>query len=391
MQTYDIIVLGAGAMGSAAAYYAARRGQRVLLLEQFEIDHRYGSSWGYTRIIRYSYADSEYVQLARDTYPLWRELEAEAGETFWVVTGGIDFGSPQDPRLDATIDVVQEAGLDSELLSAADANRRFPQFRFSDEMVVLYQPDSGLITPSRCVRAHVRLAEKRGATILDHTPVTGLKLHEGGEGVTVYTESEAFSASRLILTGGAWGRKLLAEQTGLELPLQPLRCQEAQFSTDDPQYLASKMPVFIYHRAKGDFAAQDPQDDASIYGLPNHDGSGVKAAFHAGTPVNHPSEINYTPDPAMVDKIRAEIGPTLPLVQDAPLSLTRICLYTMTPDEHFIIDHHPAYPQVTIGAGFSGHGFKFSTGIGKILTDLALDGSTPHDISLFKVGRFDKQ
>lgn len=389
MQTYDLIVLGAGAMGSAAAYYAARRGQRVLLLEQFEIDHRYGSSWGYTRIIRYSYDDPEYVQLARETYPLWRELEAEAEETFWVVTGGIDFGSPQDARLQATIKTVRDAGLEHEILSASDANRRFPQFNFNDDMIVLYQPDSGLITPSRCVQAHVRLAQKRGATVLDHTPVTGLEIHEGGEGVTVRTESDTFTAARLILTGGAWGRKLLADQTQLDLPLQPLRCQEAQFSTDDPQYHSPNMPVFIYHRAVGDFAARDPYAAAtSMYGLPNHDGSGVKAAFHAGTPFDHPSEISYTPDMAVVDKIRAEIGETLPLVRHAPLSLTRICLYTMTPDEHFIIDRHPTYPQVTIGAGFSGHGFKFSTGIGKILTDLALDGTTPHDISLFRVGRF---
>lgn len=386
--TYDVIVLGAGAMGSAAAYYAARRGLRVLLLEQFEIDHQWGSSWGQGRIIRYSYADPEYIQLARETYPLWRELEAEAGEELWIVTGGIDFGHLEDERLTSTIRAVQGAGLSHELLTPDEANRRFPHFRFSDAMTVLYQPDSGLIMPSRCVRAHVHLAQRHGATVQDRTPVTSLDIH--GDSVTVHTADGAYSAARLIVTAGSWAARLLSEQTGLSLPLQPLRCQEALFTADDPLYHAPNMPVFIYHRqlrAQGLFAAYDPEDDASMYGLPSHDGSGVKAAFHAGRPFAHPSEIDYEPDAEAVVRIRAEIGGVLPLVRTARLALTRICLYTMTPDEHFIIDHHPAHPQIVIGAGFSGHGFKFSTGIGKILSELALDGSTPHDTRLFRLAR----
>lgn len=389
MQTYDLIILGAGAMGSAAAYYAAKANQRVLLLEQFEIDHRWGSSWGQGRIIRYSYADPEYIQLARETYPLWRELEAESGETLWVVTGGIDFGAPDDPRLISTINAVRGAGLTHEIFTADDAQKRFPQFHFRTGMNVLYQPESGLIMPSRCVQTHVRMAQKYGAVVKDQTAVSRLEIHP--DSVTVHTADESYSAGRLIMTAGSWAGRLLAEQTGLTLPLQPLRCQEALFTPPDTSYDTAHMPVFIYHRKlrkKGVFAAHDPNDDASMYGLPSHDGSGVKAAFHAGTPFNHPLEINYDPSAEAVVKIRMEISDVLPFVKNARLALTRICLYTMTPDEHFIIDRHPAHPHVVIGAGFSGHGFKFSTGIGKILVDLAVHSTTPHDIQLFQLGRF---
>jgi monomeric sarcosine oxidase len=379
--TYDAAIIGAGAMGSAAAYYLAKSGQRVLLLEQFEIDHQRGSSWGYSRIIRYSYGHETYIKLARGTYPLWFDLERESGERLYVRTGGLDFGRPGDETLRDTIQAVRSADLAHEILSPREAEKRFPQFRFDDDMVVLYQPESGLLAPSKCVRAHIHLAQKHGADVHDHTVVTSIDIHS--DSVTVNTTQGDYSAGKLIITAGAWAGGLLAS-IGLTLPLQPLRCQEAHFyPTENPAlHEAGQMPVFIYHgRAYGDFA---------LYGLPSHEGSGVKTAFHGGIPFNHPSEIDYTPDPAHLEHIRMFTRRHIPAIGDGKAGLTRICLYTMTPDEHFIIDTHPEHSHVAIGSPCSGHGFKFSTGIGKILADLVTHGSTDQDISLFSVRRFGK-
>jgi monomeric sarcosine oxidase len=380
MATYDAIVLGAGAMGSAAAYHLAKSGQRVLLLEQFRLGHTRGSSHGSTRIIRYSYDDPRYVQLAKATYPLWFKLEEEAGETLYIKTGGIDFGQPDEPTLDATIETVRGAQIPHEILDADEGEKRFPQFRFDAGMTVLYQPDSGLLAAERCIQAHQRLAEQHGATIHDSTPVTGLTLH--GDSVEITTPDETHSAGRLVVTAGSWAGRLLAS-TGLKLPLQPLRCQPAYFMpvTDDPAlYLPDRMPVSIFHR-EGDI-------NQVVYTLPNYENGGVKAAFHGGQPVDHPDDVDYTPYDGTVEAIRALTRRCIPAIGDGPLVETNICLYTMTPDTHFVIDRHPQHSQIVIGAGFSGHGFKFSAVIGSILCDLALEGTTQHDISLFGLGRF---
>lgn len=379
MSTFDVIVLGAGAMGSAAAYYLARAGQRVLLLEQFEIDHQHGSSWGYTRIIRYTYDHPAYIELARATYPLWRAVEDESGEQLVIRTGGIDFGRTDDPTLQATIENARRFALPHELLNAQEAMQRFPQFRFSEDMQVLYQPDSGIVTPSRSVRTHAMLARRHGADTHENEPVERIEIET--DSVRITTAQARYSAARLIITAGAWTGRLLTS-LGMDLPLQPLACQEAQFHPPAEQadlYSPERMPVYIYHH---EFA-----HGGGMYGLPNYGGYGVKSAFHGGKEYAHPSEIDYTPSSDEVERIRATISAVLPFLRRAPLALTRICLYTMTPDHHFIIDRHPQHTHVVIGAGFSGHGFKFSTGIGQILSDLAIQGSTTYSIDLFSLQR----
>lgn len=377
--TYDVIIVGAGAMGSAAAYHLAKAGQRVLLLEQFEIDHQYGSSYGYSRIIRYSYDYPIYVELAKNTYPLWAQLEAEAGETLHVNTGGLDFGPAGDPRLMATVSAIRATGVPHEMLTPREAEYRFPQYRFEDDFTIMYQPDSGILKPSKCVLAHIRLAKHYGATIRDQTPVTGFTIH--ADSADVHTAGETFSAGRLIITAGGWAGKLLSG-IGLDLPLSVMRCQEVYFEpTQNPaDYDAARMPVFIFHTPKyGEFIP---------YGLPSIDGSGVKAGFHGGPRYQHPSEINYAPDTEMAEQVRRYTKRHIPGISGGKLLQARVCLYTMTPDEHFIIDKHPAYSHVAIGSPCSGHGFKFSTMIGKILGDLVTQGSTDQDISLFNIERF---
>ncbi|MFN8531072.1 MAG: N-methyl-L-tryptophan oxidase [Anaerolineae bacterium] len=383
MATYDIIIIGAGAMGSAAAYHAAKAGLRVLLIEQFEIDHQYGSSYGLSRIIRYAYTDPVYVKLAKAVYPMWAALEAEAGESLHLNTGGIDFGKPDEKSFVETLNSMRVMDIPHEIMSAAEAMKRYPQFHFDEDMIVAFQADYGALRASRAVRAHVRLAQQHGAELRDHTRVTAIR--PLGDGVEVATASESgaatHSAARLILTAGAWAKGLLAS-LDLTVPLQPVHTQEIYFdpAAHPEWYDAGNMPVFIQHIGW--------HTGEALYGIPSVDGSGVKVAVHGGPPVSTEAGIDYTPDYELVKKVQSGAAGFLPDIGAGKLKNTRVCLYTMTPDEDFIIDPHPAYPQIVIGSPCSGHGFKFSTLIGKILVDLAVKGRSEHDLSRFRVTRF---
>lgn len=375
---FDAIVIGAGAMGSAAAYYLSERGQRVLLLEQFELDHRLGSSYGFSRIIRYAYDRPEYVELAKDSFPLWFALQAKLGEKLVFRTGGLDFGPADEASLEATIAAMRASGLRYELLTPTEAHSRFPQFRLAENFKALYQPDSGYVKASKAVLGHIKLAEANGAVVKDRTAVAAITLQS--DSVAVSIADETYSAGNLVVTAGAWAKRLL-EQTGLDLPLAPLRCQlNFMAPTELSPYQAENCPVWIAH-----VSSLFPE---AIYGIPSHDGSGFKIAFHGGPAFSHPSEINREPNANDVAALRPFMREHIPGLADAPVHESRICLYTQTPDEHFVVDKHPEYAHVAIGAGFSGHGFKFSTAIGKMLTDITLDGATPHNDSLFKIARF---
>ncbi|MGF1481399.1 MAG: N-methyl-L-tryptophan oxidase [Cyanophyceae cyanobacterium] len=375
---FDVIVVGAGGMGSAAAYYLSRARQRVLLLEQFELNHQKGSSYGYSRVIRYSYDNPIYVDLMRAAYPLWFALEEEAGETLYVQTGGLDFGLPSQPTFGKLRDSMDRAKLSYEHWSAAEAGDRFPQFRFDADMEALYQPDTGLLAASQCVLAHTQCAIKRGATLVDRSPVTQIKV--GSDWVTVQTPSETYAAGAIVITAGSWAKQLLAQQ-GLTLSLEVMPCQLGFFEPVFPaEYEPGRFPVFFAHR-NGDYGEMP-------YGIPSHDGSGLKVTtFYGWDTVSSPAQVDYTPDDDWVERMRGFIAQYLPQA-NGPLISTRRCLYTMTPDKDFIIDRHPEYSHIVVGAGFSGHGFKFSTLVGSILADLTLKGETEHNIRLFGLERF---
>lgn len=370
MANFDLIIIGAGAMGSAAAYHAAKTGQRVLLLEQFEIDHQKGSSYGLSRIIRYAYDHPAYIRMAKRVYPMWAALEEESGENLYLKTGGIDFAVLDDaPSLRDTIASLSAENIPYELLSPHEAEKRFPEFRFDDDMTVLYQADTGMLPASKCVRTHIQLAQKHGATVCDNTPVTRINIH--ADSVDVYTSGEMYSAAKLIITAGAWTNHLL----DFQMPLQVLKCHEIYFQPGHP---VDKMPVFISHSPSfvGD----------TFYGIPPVNGSGVKASIHGGPVIDHP--VDYTPDTSTVEKVRAFMRQHIPSLSYAPMISMRVCLYTMTPDTHFIIDYHPAHKHVVVASPCSGHGFKFSTLIGSMLVNMALHGQTDEDISLFSAQRF---
>ncbi|MEM7795267.1 MAG: N-methyl-L-tryptophan oxidase [Cyanobacteria bacterium P01_C01_bin.118] len=378
-QHFDAIVIGAGGVGSAAAYYLAKAGQRVLLLEQFELDHRNGSSYGYSRVIRYTYDNPIYIDLMRDAYPLWFALQEEAGEQLYVKTGGLDFGFPNTPTFQKLRTSMDKAQLDYEYLSRAEIQLRYPQFVLKDGMAGLFQSESGLLRTSRCVLAHLRLAQEHGAQIMAETPV--LKVIPGTNGVEVQTPKEVFSCDRIVLTVGSWAKALLADQD-IELPLKVMPCQLGFYQPDNPENFApGTFPVFFAHM-NGIYGEMP-------YGIPHEDASlGVKiTTFYGWNTVDSPSEVDYTPSQEWTEHIRDFAREYIPGAA-GPLISTRRCLYTLTPDKDFIVDQHPEYANVIIGAGFSGHGFKFTTLLGKMLADLAVSGSTPHNTSLFKLARF---
>jgi monomeric sarcosine oxidase len=368
--TYDVIVIGAGAMGSAAAYYLARSGQKVLLLEQYGLGHEMGSSHGNSRIIRYSYDYPIYIEMAKAVYPLWHALEAEANEQLLVVTGGLDFGRPDHPRFANTIQSLRQTGVNFEELPPAEFNRRFPQFHIDEDMLGIYQPDAGIVRATPCVLAHVRLAQKYGAALMEQTRVQ--RITPTADSVTLLTNAGIFSAGRLVVTAGSWAGKVLAD---LKVPLQPTR--EQLFFFDDsaaPDFQVGKVPIYI---AWGDDV---------FYGM--GDPLGFKCTQHGIHEPTDPDTMKRETDPEMEAKVRRFMGQHIPRMADARLVNSKICLYTMTPDEHFVIDRHPAYPHIAIGAGFSGHGFKFSTLIGKLLADLSLENPIELDRSMFRIDRF---
>lgn len=371
--TYDVIVLGMGIAGSAAAYHLARAGQRVLALEQFELDHRLGSSYGVSRIIRYAYDHPAYIELMKAAFPMWRALEQESGVQLMRQTGGLDFGPADTPSLIATRDSLRQAGIACEWLTPAETMWRFPQFRLGDDMMGLYQADAGYLMASKCVTTQVRMAEQHGATIRAQSPVMDIEIH--ADSVNVRTPDHHFSAARLVITAGSWAGPLLGKLR-LNVPLQPTRERLIFFEpADRAAFMPDRFPVFIAHH------------DPWFYGIPSVAGSGLKAAIHAQIHATDPDHTDREVEPEYIEQVRDFLQQRIPQGV-GPVKETRVCLYTMTPDHDFILDQHPAHPHVVIGAGFSGHGFKFGILTGQILADLAISGETPHDIGLFSVRRF---
>jgi sarcosine oxidase len=378
--SFDLIVIGAGAIGSAAAYHAARRGQRVLLLEQFELDHQRGSSHGASRIIRYAYDHPHYIRMSKAVYPMWEALEQESGDSLFIKrVGGIDIGKPDGADIANRVTALTAEGIAFEMLSPAETQHRFPQFRLDEDQVALYQADTGALRASRCVLAHVHLAQKHGAMLIDNSPVESIRAI--GAGVEVVAGGETFSAARLILAPGSWINDLLG-QVGLSLPLEVVQCQEQYFDAQPAaDYEVGRMPAYIAY-------VQDNLDFRMMsYGIPSIDGMGVKVAWHSGPKLAHADDNPMQPDMETIERAQRFSARHLPAAA-VPIKYARPCLYTVTPDEHFVIDTHPQYPQIVISSSCSGHAFKFSTLIGDILADLAIEGETRHDIAMFRLDRF---
>jgi sarcosine oxidase len=373
--TYDVIVLGLGGMGSATLFHLARRGLRVLGLERFDLVHEYGSSHGLTRIIRLAYWEHpSYVALLRRSYELWRELERLAGEHLLYITGSVDAGPPGSRIFEGALESSRLHGLPHEVMDGAELHRRFPGYALPEEMRCLYQPDGGFLLPERCNVAHVARALAEGAEAHCRERVLAWGVERGE--VWVSTAKGRHQAGKLVICAGPWTSKLVPQLERLAIPerqvlawLQPLRPEQFQLGA---------FPVFNLEVEEGRY-----------YGFPSFLIPGFKfGKYHHREETADPDSVNREPEPEDEELLRAFAQRYFPNGA-GPTMMLKACLFTNSPDRHFILDLHPEHPEVAVAAGFSGHGYKFCSVVGEIMADLAERGETGHDIGLFGLKRFD--
>ncbi|MGH8951678.1 MAG: N-methyl-L-tryptophan oxidase [Acidimicrobiia bacterium] len=372
---YDVIVIGVGGMGSAAVHHLARRGAQVLGLERFDIPHDLGSSHGVNRIFRLAYYEHpSYVPLMLRARELWHELEATAGERLVHVTGSVDAGPAEGDVFSGSLESCRIHGLEHEVLDASALNARFPGYRLPEDTMSLFQPEGGFLLSERCIVAHVEAALEAGARIQAREEVRNWASTPGG-GVRVETNRATYEASTLVVTTGAWTARMLPDLARLAVPERQVL---GWFHPTSPElFTPARFPVFNL-----------AIDEGRYYGFPVFGVPGFKIGrYHHLEEVTTADEVNRIVDGRDEEVLRAALTGCFPEA-DGPTMALKTCLFTNSPDEHFIIDSVPANPQVIVAAGFSGHGFKFASVVGEIMADLALAGQTSHDISRFSLSRF---
>lgn len=372
--SYDVIIVGLGGMGSAAAYHLARRGVRVLGLEKFTPAHDRGSSHGGSRIIRQSYfEDPAYVPLLLRAYELWEELHQATGREVYRLTGGVFVGPPDCLTVAGSERAARQWSLPHEMLDAGELRRRFPTFTPSAGDAALYEAKAGFARPEMTVQAHLDLAARSGATLRFGEEVR--QWADGPHGVTVTTAAGTHTAGQLVICPGAWAPELLTE---LGIPITIERQVLYWLEPAGGTAPFEDHPIYINENARGQ----------QIYGFPAIDGpsGGVKVAFFRKGQVCTPDTIDRTVHPQEIDEMRERATELLPALT-GPAVHTATCMYSNTPDEHFVITRPDAFANVTVACGFSGHGFKFVPVVGEVLADLAITGTTAHPIGLFDPAR----
>lgn len=376
-----VIVVGLGAMGSAAALHLARRGCRVLGFDRFTPPHSLGSSHGRTRIIREAYFEHpSYVPLLQRAYQLWRELEAQAGETLLLQTGGIMIGAPESEIVSGALASAREHGLPHESLDAREIHRRFPALSPEPDMIGVFEPRAGVLFPERCIARHLEAARTHGADLHPDEPVLGWEPSPDG-GVTVTTTRAVHHAQQIVVTAGAWAASLCP---GLALPFRierqvlhwfepvPRSTHSNATAESRPDWSPARCPVHLWQCDGNEF----------FYGFPDT-GEGVKVARHHGGAETTADTVDRTVSSAEVEGMRSLLRRFLPGA-NGPLRESAVCVYTNTPDGHFWIDRHPQHPQVLVASPCSGHGFKFASVMGEVLADLVTTGNSRFDLRLFR-------
>jgi sarcosine oxidase len=381
MQRYHAIVVGLGAMGSAAVSHLARRGKRVVGLEQFTPAHALGSSHGRSRVTRQAYFENPaYVPLLERATELWRQLQRDSAMRLLQITGGLMLGPPDGVVVKGTLASARRHGLRHDVLEAAEVRRLFPAFTPDEGTTGVLDHAAGVLFPEDCILAHIGSATRAGAELRWQEPV--LRWRSTDDHVEVTTARGTYVAEALLLCAGPWmtmtttTTELLAD---LDLPLQVERNVLYWFrpTADLALFAPDRFPVFIVEHSPGKV----------FYGFPNLDDDGVKVARHHTGELCTPTTMRREVGQDEVHEMRGLLEGVLPTVGGDLLSATT-CMYTNTPDGHFIIDRHPRHPNVVLASPCSGHGFKFASVIGEILADLACDGRTQHPIEMFRLGRF---
>jgi sarcosine oxidase len=369
---YDTIVLGLGSLGSAALYRIARRGGEVLGLEQYPIGHDKGSSQDHSRIIRLSYHTPGYVELARQAYKAWAEVEAEAGEQLIFKTGGLDLwpAEPAFPMSDYT-ESMAACGVGFERLSAGEIMHRWPQFRLNDDVTGIFQAEGGIATPNLSNAAHRRLATAYGAITRDNAPVESVRAVDNE--LELLAGGERYRCRHLVVAAGAWSNQVLTH-FGRRIHLTITQEQVTYYRpVNVEEFMPERFPVWIW------------MDEPSFYGFPIFGESGPKAAQDVGGERVTAETRTFEPNPAALARLERFLGQVLPGMR-GPHLYTKTCLYDLPPDRNFVLGILPDHPNVSLAIG-AGHSFKFAALIGKILSDLAFDGHTTYNIVPFSIER----
>jgi monomeric sarcosine oxidase len=371
---YDVAVIGAGTMGMAAAAYLSERDAITLVIDAFDPPHNKGSHHGDTRMIRHAYGEGRaYVSLVKRAQTLWEELDREAPYPIFQKTGVLGLGPRDSAFLGETIASAEKYELPLQLLSKQDVEARWPGISILDDYIGCYETESGLLYSENAIRAYRERAAANGAELVMNTPVESLEFHE--DGVTIVTSEATFYAKNVIVTVGAWAKQLLPD---ISLPLQPTRKVVGWFDADETLYSDATLPSFFVE-----------DGDRMFYGFPSLDGAGLKVGRTDGgqaiDPNLHTQDFGrYETDEGDLRHFLATYMPKA----NGDLKQGKTCLYTMSDDHDFIVDVHPEHPNVLIACGFSGHGFKFGSVMGEVLSQLTLDGQTPFDLSGFRLDRF---
>jgi sarcosine oxidase len=374
--TADVIIVGGGLMGSAAAYHLAGDGRRVVVLERFGPGHAMGSSHGDSRIIRLAYDAPEYVALARDAYRQWGELAAAVGGRLMVRTGGLDIGGPDAEVIPEIRATYEAADIPYEALDKREIEERYPQFSLPEGTVGLWQADYALLAADACVGALQRESARRGAAFRFYEPA--LTIRRNGAGVEVETAHAAYAADRAILAAGSWMGPLL-RGLGLDLPLTVRKEQVAYFAARHPEWFTPDRFPLVIHRFPGNYRL------GSFF--PSFGHEGVKALIDREGPiVADPDHPDRAVDQPYLDRLLTYAPAMVPDLTGEVL-WAGTCRYTMTPDEDFLLDRHPEHPQLVLASPCSGHGFKFGPTIGRILADLATGRVPAFDIARFRLDR----
>lgn len=381
-ETFDVIVVGVGAMGSGACAHLAQRGSRVLGLERFDLPHARGSSHGFSRMIRLCYHEHpDYVPLLVRAYELWRELERTSGRALLHVTGGLYMGPAGCTSVAGALRTATQKSLPHEMLTRADLGVRYPMFRVPDDHVALYEPGAGYLIPEAIIAAQVEQALWAGATIRAHEEV--LEWRADGAGVFVRARTlrgeQEYRADRIIFTAGAWTDRLLAD---LGVKLTVTRQVLAWVWPRRPElFELGELPVWAIDHPGGGVHYGFPM-------TPDSPAPGFKLALHRRGIETDPDRVVREPMPGDEETVRELLRTVIPDADGDLLGL-RVCLYTNSPDSHFIVDRLPGFDgRAVVACGFSGHGFKFASVMGEVLADLALEGATRHPVGFLGLGRF---
>lgn len=375
---WDTIVIGAGIEGSATAYTLAKDGRKTLVLEQFFLPHSRGSSHGQSRITRKAYPEDFYAKMMVYGFEAWKKLEEEEQIQLYIRTGLLVISKAGEKVLDETEQSLRSVGSHYRRFDADELRQRYPTFRFDPSDVAVLDPDGGMLLADKCLRAFQNQFKKHGGVIRDGERVLQID-PSSKELVRIRTTQGEYSARSVVIAAGPWSGKLLQTTLGLHLPLKPMRVVIWYWKQLESGYGISEGSPCFLHIDK----------HSEIYGLPAHEYPGlVKVAYHGGHDIKDPDQRDLDPgDERYLRYARNFVQRHLPGLEAIP-SVAETCMYTSTPDENYILDRHPKWSNIVIGAGFSGHGFKMAPVVGRILSDLATGRTPPFDLNPFKMSRF---